>query len=277
MAKDTRLQKYLADCGVASRRKAEEMIAAGRVAVNGRRAKIGDKIDARRDRIMVDGETVRSGSDRYYVMLYKPRGFLSAVTDDRGRKCVTELVRDIPARLYPIGRLDKDSEGLLLLTNDGDFAQKIAHPSSGIAKIYRVTVRPKVTEEQLTQLSVSVELEDGPAVPAAVRVLEQGEGRVVLEFVLHEGKNREIRRMCEAVGLEVARLKRTSIGGVKLGMLGQGKYRFLTNDEVRRLKAAAMKKAPRAAGRTEEKENAADQSHGGSRAGGRTSPRARRR
>ncbi len=272
MGKDTRLQKYLAECGVASRRKAEEMIAGGRVSVNGRRASIGDKIDVRADRVTLDGETVRPETERYYIMLYKPRGFLTAVSDDRGRKCVTELVKDVPARLYPIGRLDKDSEGLLFLTNDGDFAQKIAHPSAGVAKVYRVTVRPGITEEQITRLTVGVELDDGATAHASVRVLEQGEGRTVLEFILREGKNREIRRMCEAVGLEVARLKRTAIGGVKLGMLGQGKYRPLTNDELRRLRAAAEKGAG-AKEKKEEKKNASDQSHGRPR---RRSPAAER-
>lgn len=274
MAKDMRLQKYLADCGAASRRKAEEMIAAGRVEVNGQRASVGDKVDPRRDRVTLDEGPVQPATEKYYIMLYKPRGFLSAASDGRGRKCVTELVRDIPARLYPVGRLDRDSEGLLLLTNDGAFAQQIAHPSGGIAKTYRVTVRPRITEEQLTRLAVGVELEDGFAAPASVRVLEQGEGRAVLEFVLREGRNREIRRMCEAVGLEVARLKRTAVGGVKLGMLGQGKYRPLTGDEVRRLRAAAQKRPD---AKAKEKDHAADQSHEGPSARGRTAPRARRR
>lgn len=276
MAKDTRLHKWLAECGVASRRKAEEMIAAGRVTINGRRAAIGDKIDTRRDKIALDGETVRAESEKVYIMLHKPRGYLSAVSDDRGRKCVTELVQDMGVRLYPVGRLDKDSEGLLLMTNDGAFSQLIAHPRSHVAKMYRVTVRPEVTEDQLTALSVGVELEDGVTAPATVRVLEQQPGRVVLEFVLHEGRNRQIRRMCEAVGLEVARLKRTAIGGVKLGMLRQGEYRPLKPDEIRRLRTAAQKKTGQQTKR-EENERAANQSYGRQKSGSRAARGVRRR
>ena len=225
MAKDTRLQKMLAECGIASRRKAEEMIAAGRVAVNGVRAQIGDKVDVKKDKVTVDGQRVQTVDEKVYIMVHKPRGYLTSMSDDRGRKCVSELVEELPVRLFPIGRLDKDSEGLLLMTNDGDFANLIAHPSTHVPKVYRVTVRPGVTEEQLTRLAVGVEIDGRMTAPASVRVLEQQPGRVVLEFVLHEGRNRQIRNMCEAVGLEVARLKRTAIGAVKLGMLPQGRFR----------------------------------------------------
>lgn len=254
MAKDTRLQKMLADCGVASRRKAEEMIAAGRVAVNGVRANIGDKVDVKKDKVTLDGERVQPAEEKLYIMLHKPRGYLTAMADDRGRKCVSELVEELHVRVYPVGRLDKDSEGLLLMTNDGDFANLIAHPSTHVPKVYRVTVRPGVSEEQLTRLSVGVEIDGRVTAPATIRVLEQQPGRVVLEFVIHEGRNRQIRRMCEAVGLEVARLKRTAIGAVKLGMLPQGKFRELTPDELRRLRAAAQKKG----NQTEGKRNAAN-------------------
>ena len=236
MAKDTRLQKMLAECGIASRRKAEEMIAAGRVAVNGVRAQIGDKVDVKKDKVTVDGQRV-----------HKPRGYLTSMSDDRGRKCVSELVEELPVRLFPIGRLDKDSEGLLLMTNDGDFANLIAHPSTHVPKVYRVTVRPGVTEEQLTRLAVGVEIDGRMTAPASVRVLEQQPGRVVLEFVLHE----------------VARLKRTAIGAVKLGMLPQGRFRDLTPDEVRRLRAAAQKKGnAQNTQREEEKQNAANRTNG---------------
>ena len=228
MAKDTRLQKMLAECGIASRRKAEEMIAAGRVAVNGVRAQIGDKVDVKKDKVTVDGQRVQTVDEKMYIMVHKPRGYLTSMSDDRGRKCVSELVEELPVRLFPIGRLDKDSEGLLLMTNDGDFANLIAHPSTHVPKVYRVTVRPGVTEEQLTRLAVGVEIDGRMTAPASVRVLEQQPGRVVLEFVLHEGRNRQIRNMCEAVGLEVARLKRTAIGAVKLGMLPQGRFRDRT-------------------------------------------------
>ena len=267
MAKDTRLQKMLADCGVASRRKAEAMIASGRVAVNGVRAAIGDKVDVKKDRVTVDGELVRPVEEKLYIMVYKPRGYLTAMSDDRGRKCVSELVEELGTRVYPVGRLDKDSEGLLLMTNDGEFANLIAHPSTHVPKVYRVTVRPGVTEAQLTRLAVGVEIDGRMTAPASVRVLEQQPGRVVLEFVLHEGRNRQIRNMCEAVGLEVARLKRTAIGAVKLGMLPQGRFRELTPDEVHRLRAAAKKKGAKAEGKGEERD-AANRSNGRKRQGG---------
>lgn len=262
MAKDTRLQKMLADCGVASRRKAEAMIASGRVAVNGVRAEIGDKVDIKKDKVTVDGERVQAVEEKLYIMLHKPRGYLTSMSDDRGRKCVSELVEELGVRVYPVGRLDKDSEGLLLMTNDGAFANLIAHPSTHVPKVYRVTVRPGVNEEQLTRLSVGVEIDGRMTLPATIRVLDQQPGRVVLEFVIHEGRNRQIRNMCEAVGLEVARLKRTAIGPVKLGMLPQGRFRELTPDEVRRLRAAAQKKGKQTE-QTEGNKHAADHPHGG--------------
>ena len=266
MAKDTRLQKMLADCGVASRRKAEEMIVSGRVSVNGVRASIGDKVDVKKDKVTLDGEPVRPVEDKIYVMVHKPRGYLTAMSDDRDRKCVSELVEELGTRVFPIGRLDKDSEGLLLMTNDGEFANLISHPSTHVPKIYRVTVRPGVNEEQLTRMSVGMEIDGHMTAPATIRVLEQQQGRVVLEFVIHEGRNRQIRKMCEAVGLEVARLKRTAIGGVKLGMLPQGQFRDLEPDEIRRLRTAAQKKGAQNKAKeeqTEGKKNAGNRSNAG--------------
>ncbi|HBM98891.1 MAG TPA: pseudouridine synthase, partial [Ruminococcus sp.] len=160
------------------------------------------------------------------------------------RKCVAELVADVGERVYPIGRLDKDSEGLLIFTNDGDFANKIMHPRNSVYKIYRVTVRPSINEEQLVKLETGVTLDDGTkTAPAQVKVITEQQGRVVLEMILHEGKNREIRRMCEAVGLEVAKLKRTQIGGVKMGMLKLGDWRDLTEKEIKNLLANPLDKS----------------------------------
>ena len=235
MAKDTRLQKMLADCGVASRRKAEAMIESGRVAVNGVRASIGDKVDIKKDRVTVDGEPVRPVEEKLYIMLHKPRGYLTAMADDRGRKCVSELVEELDTRVFPVGRLDKDSEGLLLMTNDGAFANLIAHPSTHVPKVYRVTVRPGVTEAQLTRLSVGVEIDGRMTAPATIRVLEQQPGRVVLEFVLHEGRNRQIRRLCERAGLTVTRLRRIQEVPLQLGDLKPGQSRPLTQTELERL------------------------------------------
>lgn len=246
MAEAERLQKYLSACGIASRRKAEELIAAGKVKVNGRVAQIGDKIDPGRDTVTVLGERVRRTEQNVYYMLYKPRGYLTTMSDDRGRKCVPELLRDVPQRIYPIGRLDKDSEGLLLLTNDGAFANLMMHPAHHIPKHYRVTVRPGVSDEQIGQMEEGMVIDGYRTAPTKVKVLERQEGRVVLEIVLYEGRNRQIRKMCEQLGLEVARLKRTAMGPVRLGMLPQGQYRELTAQEVEKLRVLANRPAPEA-------------------------------
>ena len=230
--------------------------------------------------IELDGTRVKTRQEPQpvYLMLCKPRGFVTTMHDEKGRRSVAELVADVPERVYPVGRLDYNSEGLLLMTNDGDFANLIAHPSTHVPKVYRVTVHPGVTEEQLTRLAVGVEIDGRMTAPASVRVLEQQPGRVVLEFVLHEGRNRQIRNMCEAVGLEVARLKRTAIGAVKLGMLPQGRFRDLTPDEVRRLRAAAQKKGnAQNTQREEEKQNAANRTNGGKNRRSRPTGKNRRR
>lgn len=239
MAKDVRLQKLLADCGIASRRKAEVLIADGLVKVNGVAAKIGDKVDPKKDKVMVNGKPLVTKVRNVYVMLHKPRGFITTMSDEMDRRCVAQLVSDIPERIYPVGRLDRDSEGLLLLTNDGEFANALTHPSMHVPKTYRVTVRPSITDDQLTQITMGIVIEGQKTAPATVRVISQEPGRVVLEIVLYEGRNRQIRKMCEALGLEVARLKRIAVGPIKLGMLQQGDYRRLTREEVKKLLAAA--------------------------------------
>ena len=239
MAQLVRLQKMLADCGVASRRKSEELIAAGRVRVNGRVAQIGDKVDPQNDKVYVGKRRV-TGTARpklRYIMLNKPRGVLTTMSDDRGRKCVADLIKDIDERLYPVGRLDRDSEGMLLMTNDGEFANHVMHPKKHVNKVYRVTVRPNINDLQVSKLESGVVIDGRKTAPAQVRVVSREEERSVLEIVIREGRNRQIRKMCDAVGLEVARLKRTAIGGVKLGGLRSGMYRDLTDIEVRKLYA----------------------------------------
>ncbi len=232
-----RLQKFISQCGIASRRKAEELILGGHVKINGKTAILGDKVTAS-DKVFVKGKrVVMPKANHRYIMLNKPRGFITTMSDDRGRKCVAELVQNVGERVYPIGRLDKDSEGMLVLTNDGEFANKIMHPRNCVYKFYRVTVRPSIDEDQIVKLETGIELDGRKTAPAEVHVIYKEPGRVVLEMILHEGKNREIRRMCEAVGLEVARLKRTQIGGVKMGMLKQGDWRDLTEQEVKKLTA----------------------------------------
>lgn len=239
MQKDVKIQKILADSGVSSRRKAEELIAAGLVTVNGRRAEIGDRAVPGTDRICVSGKPVETRGENIYVMLHKPRGYITTMSDEMERKCVAELVRDIPARVYPVGRLDRESEGLLLMTNDGEFANAMTHPSRHVPKLYRVTVRPAVNEDQLIRMETGMLIEGRKTAPAGVKVVLEEPGRTVLEITLHEGRNRQIRKMCETLGLEVARLKRTAIGPLKLGMLAPGKWRDLTQEEVCRLMSAA--------------------------------------
>ncbi len=234
-----KLQKIIADCGIVSRRKAEELISAGKVAVNGKTAQIGDRADPEKDSITLNGKPVQVRSGPFYIMLHKPRGYITTMSDEMDRKCVADLVQGIPQRIYPIGRLDRESEGLLLMTNDGEFANAMMHPSRHVPKTYRVTIRPSITDEQIRQMSEGIVIDGRKTAPAEVSVLVSEPGRVVLKVVLHEGRNREIRKMCEALGIVTARLKRTAFGPLKLGMLPAGKWRELTKPEVQSLKAAA--------------------------------------
>lgn len=234
-----RLQKFLAESGVASRRKSEELIESGKVKVNGHTASIGDKINPKKDLVTVSGKKIIAQKENTYIVLHKPRGFITTMSDEMDRKCVAELIKDLKVRVFPVGRLDRDSEGMLLFTNDGEFANAMTHPKKHVSKTYRVTVRPSINEEQLTALTTGVIIDDRKTAPAEVHVVTKEENRVVLEIILYEGRNRQIRKMCEEVGLEVARLKRTAIGSVKLGMLKQGAWRHLTDDEVRKLMLAA--------------------------------------
>ena len=227
-----RLQKFLSECGIASRRKAEDLIASGKVKVNGKIATIGDKINPKKDSVTVFGKKVVKSKTNTYIMLHKPRGFITTLSDEMGRKCVAQLIEDV-------GRLDRDSEGLLLLTDDGEFANAITHPAKHVPKTYRVTIRPSINEEQITALTTGILIDGRMTMPSEVRVISREEGRVVLEIIIYEGRNRQIRKMCETLGLEVARLKRTQIGSVKLGMLKQGDWRNLTDEEVHKLLVAA--------------------------------------
>lgn len=238
---EVRLQKFMAEQGVASRRKSEDLIRAGKVKVNGHVAEIGMKINPRKDLVTVGKQKLTNVKNRkmVYIMLNKPRGYVTTVSDELGRKTVMDLLPDFGCRIYPVGRLDKDSEGLLLLTNDGSFTNCMTHPSHEYAKVYRVTVRPAVNDEILFNLRNGIEIDGRKTAPCEVTVLTEEENRVVLEFILHEGRNRQIRKMCESQGLEVARLKRISIGPVKLGMLKQGDYRELSEQDVKKLLRSA--------------------------------------
>ena len=229
---EERIQKIISGSGLTSRRKAEELIEQGRVKINGRPCKLGDKADPLKDIISVDGENlvIERKKEYTYLMLNKPRGYVTTVSDELGRRCVMNLLEGVDKRVYPIGRLDRNSEGLLLFTNDGAFANSIMHPSCHITKTYRVTVRPDITEEQLIRLESGVTIDGKRTLPASAQVLTKEEGR-----------NRQIRKMCEAVGLEVARLKRTSLGPIKLGMLKPGTFRELTPQELTALRNAINK------------------------------------
>lgn len=241
MAKTVRLQKFLSECGIASRRKSEELISAGSVKINGVTAILGDKVDPFKDKVTVKGRPVKKIDEKVYLMLHKPRGFITTMSDEQGRKCVADLVDDAPQKVYPVGRLDRDSEGMLLMTNDGEFSNLMMHPRTHVSKTYRVTVRPPVTEQMLEKIACGIEIDGRMTAPCEVEIIEKQESRVVLKFVLYEGRNREIRKLCEAVGLQVARLKRIAIDTLKLGMLPQGKWRLLTEQEVKKLIVNATK------------------------------------
>ena len=238
---EERLQKLLSAAGLCSRRRAEAYILEGRVLVNGHPAALGDRADLARDLVTLDGQPVQPSGGNTLLMLYKPRGVVTTLSDEKGRKTVAELVADCPARVWPVGRLDMDSEGLLIMTNDGNLANAVSHPKTHVAKTYRVTLRPGITEEQLIKLSTGIMLDGRMTAPAKARVLEQQPGRAVVEIVLFEVRNRQIRRMCESMGLEVARLKRTAIGPVRLSMLPQGRHRELSREEIAGLLAESGK------------------------------------
>ena len=227
-----RIQKIIASRGVASRRKAEEMICAGRVTCNGRVCLLGESADPDIDIILLDGKPLPSGGGYTYIMLHKPRGFVTTLSDEKGRRNVAELVADCGQRVYPVGRLDMDSEGLLLLTNDGEFANHLMHPKHNVDKTYIVSVKGYTTEN-LEQLSQPIMLDGYTIAKPLVRLLsskENGEARI--EVVIHEGRNRQVRRMCANAGMQVTRLIRTAEGELSLGQLPRGKWRYLSDSEV---------------------------------------------
>ena len=230
-----RLQKIISSRGVTSRRKAEELIAAGRVTCNGRICLLGESADPEKDIILLDGIPLPSGSEYTYIMLHKPRGYVTTLSDEKGRDNAAQLVADCGKRVYPVGRLDMDSEGLLIFTNDGDFANKLMHPKHEINKIYRVLVKG-YSEKALERLAQPIVL-DGYAIakPLVKRISQSGTDRAWLEVVIHEGRNRQVRRMCAIAGMDVVRLIRIAEGAVRLGTLPLGKWRPLTEKELEQL------------------------------------------
>ena len=228
-----RLQKFIADSGLMSRRAAEKEIELGNVSVNGHVASLGTKVDPKNDNITFKGKKIKYEKNEYlYIMMNKPRGYLSSTSDDRDRKCVTDLLTGVNVRVYPVGRLDLISEGMLLLTNDGELKNRLTHPSHSISKVYRVKVGEKVTDEQYEILTSELIIDGYKIKPVDVVVQEEDESGTVLKMTLHEGRNRQIRKMCEQAGLTVKRLSRVSIGNLKLGGLPVGKWRYLDQKEV---------------------------------------------
>lgn len=235
---EERLQKILAQAGLCSRREAEKWMLDGRVTVNGRAASPGDRADLKRDKVLVDGKPIGMAEEKRYLMLYKPRGYVSTRKDERGRKTVADLVRDCKARVVPVGRLDYNSEGLLLLTNDGELVHALTHPRHEVEKHYEVRVRGRL--DNIPRLSEPMEIDGYRIRPATVMVLEQDEQSAKLRLTIHEGRNRQIRKMCEQCGLEVRRLKRVAVGALSLDpRLKSGAWRDLTADELAYLQEIA--------------------------------------
>jgi len=226
-----RLQKVLAECGLGSRRRCEELIEAGRVMVNGKAARLGDRVDPERDRITVDGIPLQPKGEKVYILLNKPAGYITTARDTRGRATVMDLVHE-ECRLFPVGRLDKDTRGLLLLTNDGYLAQRLLHPSMGVEKTYLVRAEGYLSAQRLARLRKGIRLEEGVTAPAKVKVLARKGDQCLLELTIHEGKKRQIRRMCAAVGLRVVDLVRKRFGPLDLRGVAEGSYRHLTPREV---------------------------------------------
>lgn len=229
---EERLQKYMANCGVASRRKCEEYIVSGKVKVNGVIvSELGTKVDSDKDIVQFEDRIIKLEEKKIYIMLNKPEGYITSVKDEKGRKTVIDLV-NVNERIYPIGRLDYDSSGLLLLTNDGEIYNKIIHPRVKIVKKYIAVVKGELSKTELTKFTKGIDIGDYVTAPATIKVISFKEGTSTLEIGIHEGKNRQIRRMCSAIGHEVLALKRVAIGEIKLEYLKRAEYRELTEKEL---------------------------------------------
>lgn len=225
----TRLNKYLADCGVGSRRECDKLIAEQKVKINGRVAVLGESVDEN-DQVAVCGKRVAPKTKNYYIMLHKPKGCVTTVKDELGRKTVMDFV-DLKARLYPVGRLDYDTEGLLLLTNDGDVANKLTHPKNSVEKVYVARISGKLSEAERRQLEKGVEIDGTLTSPAKVKILQGDEHHTRVEVTITEGRNHQVKKMFESVGKEVEFLKRVAVGELHLGGLQRGKWRFLNDKE----------------------------------------------
>lgn len=236
-----RLQKILSRCGIASRRKVEEMILEGRVSVNGVVATLGMKADITRDHIKVDGKLIKGTEPLVYLIFNKPKGCITSLYDPEGRPTVKDYLRGVRAKVYPVGRLDYNSEGLLILTNDGELSDAILHPGHKIPKTYHVKVDGFLEEKDILKLQKGIRLEDGVTAPAKVGLIRKTNANSWLEITIHEGRKRQIRRMFERIGHPVIKLKRVRIDGIELGNLPPGNFRYLTPEEVKRLKKEVMR------------------------------------
>ena len=232
-----RLNKYLAECGLGSRRACDKLIEEGRVRINGKPAGLGAEVQER-DSVTVSGRAVNPPSRHTYVMLHKPKGYITSASDEKGRRTVFELIKNINVRLFPVGRLDYETEGLLLLTNDGELCEKLTHPSQQIGTTYVAKIEGEISDAEVKQLRDGLVIDEGEAATkrSSVDVLEKGEGYTRLELVIYEGRNRQIRKMFEAVGKKVIFLKRTAVGEIRLGGLSRGEYRYLNERELKYLR-----------------------------------------
>ncbi|MBR5318123.1 MAG: rRNA pseudouridine synthase [Peptococcaceae bacterium] len=230
-----RLQKYLASAGVASRRASETLMKEGRVSVNGKIVtELGTKVTPGVDKVLVDGKPVQQEEELVYILMNKPAGYVTTVKDTHDRMTVMDLLTDVPYRVFPVGRLDFETEGLLLLTNDGEFAYRMTHPKFKMVKTYVATVQGNVTDERLAMLRNGVQLEDGMTAPAQVNIIRRENHKTVVEIAIHEGRNRQVRRMFKAVKNPVLELKRISIGPLTLKGVGVGEYRYLQGAELKK-------------------------------------------
>lgn len=237
-----RVAKILADAGLASRRKAEELIREGRVTVNGRVAQIGDKADPTKDHIKVDGRRVQPLTNKVYILLYKPKGVVTSTYDPEGRTTVLDLIKPLKTRLFPVGRLDFDAEGILLLTNDGEMAHRLTHPSFRVPRKYLVKIKGQPTEEEIEKLRQGIKLADGHTAPCIIFPVKKTAENLWVEMTLYEGRNRQIKRMWDKIGYQVLKLKRIAFAGLGMGKMRPGEYRFLRPRELQKLQKLIQNK-----------------------------------